>query len=173
PYVDRFPYGSETLEKKSLVPNRVTVVEPVANSVLAAQTRKTIRWVAQGCAYVNLYYGFVGGPQPPPLIAGRYPNTGYYVWSVPPVPVRNDYYVQVNCTDSNGLVLAYDVGPRFTIASPDLVLLNPGRGTRAANNSTVRVAWKAGPLVTAVNVFVKTGLGGEALVASNITGTSF
>ena len=63
--------------------------------------------------------------------------------------------------------------PAFTIASSDLVLLNPGRGTRAANGGVMRVAWKASAAVTGVNIFVKAGAGAETQVATNVTGTTF
>jgi parallel beta-helix repeat protein len=178
PYVDRFPFGSETLQTAS-ISNSITVIEPAAGSALAATepigvaqtTRKTIRWVGRGCSYVNLYYGW--GASSPTLIIAGYPNTGYYIWSVPPVAFRSDYYVQAVCTDSNGTSLGVADSPNFTIASNDLVLLNPGRGSRATNGGPLRVAWKASANVTGVNVFVKAGSGAEIQVAANVTGTSF
>ena len=140
--------------------------------LLAAQTRKTIRWVGRGCAYVNLYYG--SGASSPTLIVANHPNTGYYIWTVPSAPFRTDYYVQAVCTNSNGVWIGpYDNSPNFTIASGDLVLMNPGRGSRATNGGVLRVAWKASSAVTGVNVFVKAGSGAETQVASNVTGTSF
>ena len=170
-YVDRFPFASETLQTASIL-NSMTVVEPAAGSVLAAQTRKTIRWVGRGCSYVNLFYG--SAVSSPTLIAAKYPNTGYYIWNVPSVAFRSDYYVQAVCTDSNGASLGvFGDGPTFTMASNDLVLMNPGRGSRATNNGSLRVAWKASAAVAGVNVFVRAGSGPETQVAFNVTGTSF
>jgi parallel beta-helix repeat protein len=170
-YVDRFPFASESLQTAA-IPNSITVIEPAAGSALAAQTRKTIRWVGRGCAFVNLYYG--SGASSPTLIAANHPNTGYYIWSVPSAPFRSDYYVQAVCTNSNGVWIGpYGNSPNFTIASNDLVLMNPGRGSRATNGGVLRVAWKASSAVTGVNVFVKAGSAVETLVASNVTGTTF
>ena len=59
----------------------------------------------------------------------------------------------------------------FTIAAGDLVLLNPGRAFRAANDGTVRVAWKTSASVGNVNIFIKSGSRAETLVASNVSGT--
>jgi hypothetical protein len=53
------------------------------------------------------------------------------------------------------------------------VLLNPGRATRAADGSVLRVAWKASPAVAGVNIFVRSGVDNETQVASNVTGTTF
>jgi parallel beta-helix repeat protein len=171
PYVDRFPYASESLQTSAL-PNSVTVVEPVAGSVLAATTRKTIRWVGRGCALVDIYYG--SAVNAPSLITSGYPNVGYYFWTVPAVALRADYYAQVVCKDSNGVPLGVSGNsPSFTIASSDLVLLNPGRVTRAVDDSVLRVAWKASAAVTGVNIFVKAGFGAETQVATDVTGTSF
>jgi parallel beta-helix repeat protein len=169
--VDRFPFASETLQTAS-IPNSITVVEPAAGAVLAAQTRKTIRWVGRGCSYVSLFYG--SGATAPTLIAAKYPNTGYYIWNVPLVAFRSDYYVLAVCTDSNGASLGvFDYSATFTMASSELVLMNPGRGSRATNGGTLRVAWKASAALTGVNVFVKADSGPETQVASNITGRSF
>ena len=52
--VDRFPFASETLQTAA-IPNSITVVEPAAGAALAAQTRKTIRWVGRGCSYVESF----------------------------------------------------------------------------------------------------------------------
>jgi parallel beta-helix repeat protein len=168
--VDRFPFAAETLQTAS-IPNSVTVVEPAAGAVLAAQTRKTIRWVGRGCSYINLYY--YSGATPPTLIATT-PNTGYYIWTVPSVAFRSDYFIHAVCTNSNLTPLgAVGNSAAFTIAASDLVLMNPGRGSRATNGGTLRVAWKASAQVGGVNVFVKAGTGAETQVAFNVTGRNF
>jgi len=169
PYVDRFPYQSETLAT-SYAPNTVTVLEPVADSVLAAQTKKTIHWIARGCSFVSLsYYGFGVGLT---TIVNEYPNSGFYRWNVPAAIFGTEYHVQVGCLDSNGASLGVSGdSPRFTLADDDLALMNPGRGTRATNGSTIRVAWKKTTLVTSVNVFIKAAGGPETQVATNAPGT--
>ncbi len=137
--------------------------------MLAAGTKKTIRWVARGCVLVDLYYGSGAGSA---LIASRYPNVGHYFWTVPAVPVRSDYGIQVVCLNSSGAPVGQIGYSRpFTIAAGDLVLLNPGRAFRAANGGTVRVAWKKSASVANVNIFIKSGSGAETLVASNVGGT--
>jgi parallel beta-helix repeat protein len=170
PYVDRFPFASDTLQTAA-IPNSITVVEPVAGAVLAAETRKTIRWVGRGCSSVHLYYG--SWSIPPVLIAARYPSTGYYIWNVPSVVFGSDYYVLVQCLDANGVWLGpIAASTNLTIGSNHLVLLNPGRGTRANDGGVLRVAWRASAAVAGVNVFVKSGSGAEIQVATNVTGAS-
>ena len=168
PNVDRFPFQSQTL-RLAAVPNSVNVIEPVARSVLAAGTKKTIRWIARGCSFVNLNY--LTGGTAPTFIASMFPNVGSFIWTVPAAPFANNYSVQVVCLDSNGSPLGVSANsPPFTIGSSSLVLLSPGRASRATNGGTVRVAWKADGTVPAVNVFVKVGSGAETQVASNQTG---
>ena len=137
--------------------------------MLAAGTKKTIRWVARGCVLVDLYCGSGAGSA---LIASRYPNVGHYFWTVPAAPVRNDYGIQVVCLNSSGAPVGQIGYSRpFTVAASDLVLLNPGRAFRAVNGGTVRVAWKKISSVASVNIFIKSGSGAETLVASNVGGT--
>ena len=54
PYVDGFPYQSEGLAT-AYARYSVETIEPIGGSVLAAGTKKTIRWVARGCVLVDLY----------------------------------------------------------------------------------------------------------------------
>lgn len=168
PYADMVPYQSEHLGAPWATYS-VQTIEPVAGSVLAAGTQKTIRWVARGCVQVNIYYGSGGTPLQPVVLG--HPNIGHFFWTVPAVAFRSDYYVEFRCLDSNGITVAPFVeSARFTIASSDLVLLNPGRGFRAVNGNVVRVAWKkltGGP----VNIFIKSGAGGETQVATNAAGS--
>jgi hypothetical protein len=49
--------------------------------------------------------------------------------------------------------------------------LNPGRGFRAVDGGTVRVAWKKSVAVASVNIFIKSGAGAETQVATNAAGT--
>ena len=160
PNIDRFPFQSESLQLPLSLPNSVSVVEPVAGSVLAAGTTKTIRWVARGCALVDIYYGTGSGMA---LISAGFPNIGDYIWAVPAAPFGSSYSVRVVCADSNDVPMAgvYGNSPQFTIASGSLVLMTPGRGSRATNGSTLRVAWKKAATVASVNVYVKAGSGSE------------
>ena len=161
PYVDRFPYQSEGLTTH-YAPYSVKTVEPVAGSVLAAGTTKTVRWVARGCVLVDIYYGSGAGMS---LIASRYPNVGHYFWTVPAVPFRSDYFVQVVCLNSSGGgVGVAGNSPLFSIAASGLALLNPGRGFRAVDGGTVRVAWAKSSEVASVYVFVKSGAGPETQI---------
>jgi len=168
PYADRFPYQSAHLGAPYATYS-VSTVEPVAGSVLATGTTKTVRWIARGCTFVDIYYG--SGSLGPTLITSGYPNVGFYAWTVPAVPFRADYYVQVACLDSNLAPAALASSAPFTIAANDLVLLNPGRGFRAVDGGTIRVAWKKSAAVANVNIFVKSAAGVETQVATNASGT--
>jgi parallel beta-helix repeat protein len=168
PNVDRFPFQSETLQLPLSVPNSVTVVEPVAGSVLAAGTKKTIRWVGRGCAYVDIYYGTGLSVT---LISQAFPNIGNFIWTVPPIAPGATYYVQVVCANSSDASLGVSGNsPLFSIASGNLVLLNPGRASRGTDGGTLRVAWKTSAPVP-VDIFVKVGNGAETKVAPAVTGT--
>ena len=168
PYVDWFPYQSEGMVTP-YARHSVDTIEPIGGSVLASGTKKTIRWVARGCALVDLYYGSGAGSQ---VIASRYPNVGHYFWTVPAVAFRNDYAIQVVCLNSSGTpVGAVGSSRPFTISAGDLVLLNPGRAFRAVNGGTVRVAWRKSASIAGVNIFIKAGSGPETLLASNVSGT--
>ncbi len=169
PYVDKLPYASESLPT-AFAPYSVSVLEPTAGRVLAAGTKKTIRWLARGCVLVDISYASGGLGLTP--IADAYPNVGYYFWNVPSAGYRDDYFVRVECLDSHGNpVSVSDDSAAFTIATNDLVLLNPGRASRAVNGGSLRVAWKKSSAVGNVNVFVRTEGGSETQVATNATGT--
>ena len=172
-YADHYPYSSESLAT-SRIPISVTIYEPVAGSVIAAGSIRTIHWVGRGCSLVDLFYK--SGATGPTLIASGYPNVGYYFWNVPAgLPVRNDYSIQINCANRNGAWLgASGIGPQFSVAASDLVLLNPGRATRAVNGGAMRVAWKASSAVTGnVLIYMKSGSGAEALIDTAPAGATF
>jgi parallel beta-helix repeat protein len=171
-YVDHYPYSSESLAT-SRIPNSVTVYEPLPGSVLAAGTTRTIHWVGRGCSLVDVFYR--SGATAATLIAAGYPNVGYYFWTVPAsLPVRNDYSIQINCNNRNGAYQgAAGASAQFSVAASDLVLLNPGRATRAVDGGLVRVAWKASSAVTgSVLIYVKAGTGSETLVDTAPAGTT-
>ena len=79
PYADKFPYQSEHLGAPYATFS-VNVTEPIAGSVLAAGSRKTVSWIARGCVTVDLHYARGAGAT---TYIGRYPNVGHYVWTVP------------------------------------------------------------------------------------------
>ena len=160
PNVDNYPFQSETLQVVPGLPSSVIVLEPLAGSVLAAGTSKTIRWIARGCALVDIVYGAGSSVTP---IARAFPNVGTFVWGVPAVAPSAGYFVQVACADSSDNLLGPAAqSPIFTIASSNLVLMAPGRSANGANGGTLKVAWKQTAAVPSVNVFVKAGTGPEA-----------
>src|SRR5262249_30867605 len=135
PYVDRYPYPSEMMQSPALtsgihVPATLRVLEPVVGSALAAGTKKTISWLATGCSLVDLYYGYPGSGLS--SIASAVPNTGFYVWSVPAVMGRSDYFVQIFCATSKDALVngVSGMSASFTIGSASLVLMSPGRAAR-------------------------------------------
>jgi parallel beta-helix repeat protein len=168
--IDNAPFQSETLQT-SVIPNSVVVLEPVSGSALAAGTTKTISWIGRGCALVDLY-SVVGGS--PSAIVYGYPNVGYYFWTVPASLAGRSASVRVVCANSSdaSLGVSADSGT-VTIGTGDLVLLNPGRATRAVNGSGLRVAWKASSNVSGVNIFVRNGSGTETQLVPGASGANW
>src|SRR5262249_45058948 len=108
PYMDRYPYPSEVLQSPALTsgmnsPATVRVIEPVGGSVFAAGTKKTISWIATGCSLVDLYYGYPGSGMS--SIASAVPNTGFYIWNIPAVSGRSDYFLKIFCAPSTDPLL--------------------------------------------------------------------
>lgn len=177
PYVDRYPYPSEDLLSPSLtsgvnVARSVSVLEPASSAVLGPATRKTIRWVARGCALVDIHYTYPGGSLVP--IATSAPNTGLSYWTVPAAAVRSDYVVRVSCANSSGGAIGVTgTSSPFTIAQSGLTLLSPGRQTRATSGGVLRVAWKATVSTGNVLIYMRVGSGTEMLVDTAPAGTTF
>ena len=150
----------------------MTVFEPIAGSVLAAGTKKTIRWVGPG---LRPGRPLLASGASAPCSSRRVSQTlGYYFWNVPAVPFRNDYYMEVACADSNGVAAGRNrqqPGVHHRVERSGAAEPRPGNPCRG--NGVVRVAWKASAAVAGVNIFVKSGSGGETQVATNVTGTTF
>ena len=168
PYTDRFPFTNEHLGRSY----SVTVRAPAAGQIVAAGTRKTIRWQAEGCVLADLYYK--PSASSAVLIVENYPNVGFYMWEVPSGLVAGSYTVHIDCKDSTGgFPGAAGDSDAFTVGTNALALLTPGRDFRATNGGTLRVSWRAsGVAGGGVNVFVQKAGGAAIQVATGVTGTS-
>jgi hypothetical protein len=144
PYIDHHPFQSESLGSTVAV----TVDEPIAGQIIAAGSKKTIRWRAPACVLVTIKTGST-------TIASNFPNIGFYMWDVPSGLTTGAKTVTVECLTSSGASTGVTgASGSFTTGTSDLILLTPGRDYRAVPG-TLRVAWKKTAAVTAgVNVLV-------------------
>ena len=164
-YADRFPFQSENFGK----PYFLQVVQPASGLVAAAGIRKTIAWQSQGCILVDISFGEAGLPSTP--IVTNYPDSGFYIWTVPAVSPAADYTVQVTCKSSAGVSTGVTaISGLFTIAAGGLALLSPGPYWMADSGGSALVSWLAASSVGPVNVYLQSDSGtGYVLAAANVT----
>ncbi len=164
-YADHFPFQSENFGK----PYVLQVVQPAAGVVAAAGSRKTIAWQSQGCVFVDISFGESGLTST--AIVTNYPDTGFYIWTVPAATPAGDYAVQVTCKTSVGAGTGVTASSgQFAIANSNLVLLSPGPDLMANSGGAVLVSWRKAPSSGGVNVYLQTASNsGYVLVASNVT----
>lgn len=147
--VDRFPYKSENLGKGYAV----NVSEPLANSSFAQGTRRTVRWYAPGCAYVDIS---LDGSA---LLVSNFANTGYAVVTIPDTASVGSHSIAVTCKDSGGTEHGSGSSPLFNVTSPGLKLFAPGRDDVFDAGSEIVVAWT---MTSAQSVFVDLSTDGGA-----------
>jgi parallel beta-helix repeat protein len=174
---DRFPFQSEDY---GLGSNKtVTVLSPVAATVAAAGSMKTIEWRSMGCVFVDIYYVNGGSVT---AITTNAPDTGYYLWTVPTATVASTYQIRVDCKNSSMAPTGQiGTGSMFTIAGSKLVLLSPGCSQLVTANPTtggstkkIRVAWKKDATIAGVDVLLSTDGGSSFTVAAtNISATNY
>ena len=156
--VDRFPFAGEDLGRGY----NVTVYEPLANTSLARGTRKTVRWYAPGCVYVDIT--LVNGGA---LLASNQANTGYAVVTIPAgASIAAGHTIQVTCKDSGGTARATGTSPSFTINDSQLKLLAPGRDDVFNANTEIIVAWTKASGVG--NVTIELSVNGGATYTTNL-----
>ena len=161
--VDRFPYQSENLGRGAAV----TVSEPRSGFSLAQGTRKTVRWNAPGCIFVDVALDGITD------LATSVGNTGYRVVTIPDAAAVGTHNVVVRCKDSNGTVKGQGTSANFSVVASSLKLMAPGRDDVFNSSSSVWVAWKKTAGVTSVNVELSTD-GGATFTTTfgPFTGTS-
>jgi parallel beta-helix repeat protein len=167
-YQDHYPFAGESLgQARSIVVNL-----PRALSSVAAGSTKTIQWDSRGCTLVDL--DLMSGTTPVLAIASNYPDTGYFVWSVPSGQAAGSYAVRVTCKNSAGAAVGYSAtGSAFSIFAAGLTLLTPGPYSAPTGGGTTLVSWARGAGVTgAVTVWMSLDGGIEFVLASGVTGDS-
>lgn len=165
PYLDRYPYQSENLGKQA----QIRIQTPVAGQIAAAGSQKTIAWKSKGSVLVDIYYNSAAtGRQ---LIAGNYPDAGFYNWTLPSnLPPGSGYTIQIYGKNSSGVGIGSSAfSGTFTVGSSDLLLLSPGPDLMANASAVIRLAWKKSASVAGVNVFIAHDSGGWTSLVSNVT----
>jgi hypothetical protein len=99
----------------------VTVYEPRAGASLAQSSRRTVRWNAPGCSYVDIA---LDGST---ALGTSLPNTGYAIVTVPAGASIATHNVVVSCKNSAGTVMGSGTSPNFTVSASTLQLKAPGR----------------------------------------------
>ena len=158
---DRFPFQSEGLGRG----NAVTVFEPFVSHV-AAGTRRSVRWYAPGCVYVDL---LLDGAT---ALATDVPSTGYFVVTIPGGTAAGAHSVTVQCKNSGGTVTGSGASPSFTVTPSTLQLVAPGRDDVFNAGAQVLVAWKKAASIATVDIQLSTNGGATfTTLAPGLTGT--
>lgn len=113
--VDYTPAGS---------PPTITLTAPNGGEVWDVGSQKSITWTASGGTAplsIELEYSVTGAGGPYALIANNLPNTGSYLWTIPPAP-STTACVRATVTDNNGYSASDTSNADFTInvATPSL-----------------------------------------------------
>jgi len=118
----------EITEVSDTVPPTVKVISPNGGESLYPGSTFRIRWEASdnfGVSYINIW--LYQGSSQITTIAAKYPNTGYYDWSVLNWP-GTGYTVRIAAVDENGNVAYDDSDSSFRILEkrePELILFDP------------------------------------------------
>jgi hypothetical protein len=139
--VDRFPYQTEDFGRGPTV----TVFEPKAGSY-ARGSKRTVRWSAPGCTYVDIS---INGT----LLASSQPNNGYSVVTIPESTPLGSHAAVVRCRDSfNADKGATGSSPSFTVTPSSLQLLAPGRDDVFNTGQEIWVGWTRSSSTLAVDI---------------------
>ena len=159
---DRFPFQTEDMGRG----NAVQVFEPIAGSI-ARGTRRTVRWNAPGCVYVDVA---LDGAT---ILASDVPNTGYTVVTIPAGTSLAAHSVAVQCKNSAGTVSGSGSSPAFTVTDSTLQLVAPGRDDVFNAGTAIFVGWKKAASIASVNVMLSTDGGATfpTTLASGVTDT--
>jgi len=144
--VDRYAYQSEDFGKGY----GVTVSEPRSSLSFAQGTKRTVRWYAPGCVYVDV--ALDGATS----LASNVANTGYAVVTIPGGASIASHTMGVTCKDSSGTARGSGASPSFSVTSSALTLLAPGRDDVFNSSTEIIVAWTKSAAVASVSVDLST-----------------
>ena len=161
--VDRFPFRDEHMGRGW----NVTVYEPRSGAVLSRDTRRTVRWSAPGCTYVDI--ALDGSTS----LGGNLPNTGYAIVTVPTGATIGTHNIVVTCKDSGAAARGSGTSANFTVSDSTLQLKAPGRDDVFNAGSQVLVAWKKSAAIATVNIDLSTdgGVTFPTSLGAGFTGT--
>jgi hypothetical protein len=156
--VDRYPYQTQDLGRA----NRVQVFEPRAGWLVAQGTKRTVRWYAPGCIYVDL--SLDGATS----LAADAPNTGYAVVTIPGAATIGAHTITVSCKDLAGTIKGQGSSPGFSVTDGSLQLIAPGRDDVFNANTDIFVAWKKTAAIATVDVQLSLD-GGATFAAATLS----
>ena len=130
--VDRFPYQSENLGRGY---GFTSIPEPRAGALVAAGTKRTVRWDAPGCVWID--FDLDGTTS---LLAGA-PNTGYAIVTIPSGTSAGSHNIRLTCRDAAGTSRGTANSSNFTVTSNTLKLVSPGRDDTFNANQSLWVSW--------------------------------
>ena len=161
--VDRFPFRDEHMGRGW----GVTVYEPRSGASLAQSSRRTVRWNAPGCSYVDIA---LDGST---ALGTSLPNTGYAIVTVPAGAPIGAHNVVVSCKNSAGTVMGSGTSPNFTVSASTLQLKAPGRDDVFNASTQVLVAWKKAAAIATVDVELSIDGGATfpTVLAAGVTGS--
>ncbi len=129
--IDRFPFQSENLGRGY----NISISEPRAGSRFAAGTKRTVRWDAPGCVWIDVAMGATS------LLAGA-PNTGYGIITIPANAAIGSTTLTLTCRDAGGTIRGSATSSAFSVTDPSLTLLSPGRDDTFNAGQAIWVSWK-------------------------------
>jgi hypothetical protein len=141
--VDHYPYQDESLGRGA----SMTFQEPRNGASIALNSKRTIRWDAYGCAWVDVLLGGV-------TLGSNLPNTGYAILNITG-PTGSRQFA-INCKDFSGNSIGSILGNTVNVNAAGLQLLSPGRDDTFNAGQSVWVAWSNPGFLTSVAVDVST-----------------
>jgi hypothetical protein len=142
--VDRYPYQSEDFGKGFTI----SVSEPYANSAISRGSRRTVRWYAPGCVYMDLALDGTTS------LASNTANTGYAIVTIPVATSIGGHTILVTCKDSAGGARNSTSSPSFSVTDNTLTLLSPGRDDVFNASSEIIVSWAKSSPTQSVSITV-------------------
>ncbi|MBK7660170.1 MAG: right-handed parallel beta-helix repeat-containing protein [Betaproteobacteria bacterium] len=130
--VDRFAFQSENLGRGY---GATAVAEPRAGALVARGTKRTVRWDAPGCVWID--FDLDGTTS---LLAGA-PNTGYAIVTIPAGTAVGSHNIRLTCRDAAGTSRGSFNTSTFTVTDGTLKLLSPGRDDTFNASQSLWVSW--------------------------------